>query len=435
MARDRMTTNPRSVEARVQQPQGERLRRVAGRFRSFLLLLAVNVGLLSAVDWVLVKLDLLSPPFQYGSPELGFAYPGVRKSADYGVPAVGAAESMTIAMVGDSHSQLLFDNPLDSHEFVLEAALRAREIPANVISAGRGRYSPLQEYLLFNLELRDAYRPRVLLMNFYSGNDFYDMLRPDDRPHFDRDEHGEIVMRDPLWVSFVDPVNRSWAERSRMLWGIDEPASRLGFPRVITRLRMLSAAASRRGHTRSETLNYLSALRRSQEPRLSYPAAFAAQILNQALFFKHFPDAMQESVAFMRHLLARGRAENPDMVLVLASIPSAAVMNHIPHDVRQPWLDTLERIGLTEPEVAAVENRLVDELRDASVASGWLFIDLRACLSSSSATTAPLYSSLDLHIAAAASRLIGQCQAEALLTDERFGSITRHTARVIANHR
>jgi hypothetical protein len=197
---------------------------------------------------------------------------------------------------------------------------------------------------------------------------------------------------------------------------------------------MLSAAANRPGRTRSETLRYLSALRRSQEPRLSYPPAFAAQILNQALFFRHFPDTTQESMAFMRYLLGRARRENPDTVLVLASIPSAAMIGNIPQDVREPWLDTLERVGLTAREVVAVENRLVDELRDASDASGWLFVDLRDCLSRS-ATGAQLYSSLDLHISAAASRLIGQCEAEAMLADDRFARIARRASRSTASHR
>jgi hypothetical protein len=192
------------------------------------LLLSVNLGLLAAVDLILMKVDLLSPPFRYGSLELGFSSPGLRRSVDYGVAAARGTATVTIAMVGDSHSELAFDNPLDSHEFVLEAALRAGGIPVNVVSAGRGKYSPLQEYLLFRLELKDADRPDVLLMNFYSGNDFYDMLRPDDRPYLARDDQHAIVMRPPLFVAFVNPERRIWMERSRLLWGIDEAASRLG---------------------------------------------------------------------------------------------------------------------------------------------------------------------------------------------------------------
>jgi len=95
------------------------------RFKSFLLLLTVNAGILFAVDWTLVKLDLLSPPFAYGLSNLGFGFPGVRTSTDFGLPPLGNAPGrFTIAMVGDSHSQLSFENPLDSHEFVLESALR-----------------------------------------------------------------------------------------------------------------------------------------------------------------------------------------------------------------------------------------------------------------------------------------------------------------------
>jgi hypothetical protein len=397
---------------------------VTNRLKSVLLVLAVNAAIVGAVDWTLVKLDLLSPPLAYGLSDLGFGYPGVRRSTDYGVSQVNNVPNrLPVAMIGDSHSELWFDNPLDSHEFVLESALRAEGLPIDMISAGRGKYSPLQEYLLFKRHLRDAYKPRVVLMNFYSGNDFYDMLRPDDRPHFERDENNAIVMRDPVWISYVNPETRSWIERSRLLWSVDEIASRLGFPRITTRLRMLSASG-RRDRPRSDTLRYLAALRKSQDPRVGYPAAFAAQILNQAIFFQHFPESTNESIAYMRTLLRRARAENPDVLLVLSAIPSAALMHAVPHDLGQPWRDTLERTGLSAAWVAALEGSLVDQLKSSSTEEGWLFIDVRDCLQRGSAGE-PLYSSFDLHINAEASRLIGQCQAETLLANEGFKKLVQ----------
>ncbi len=180
---------------------GELRTNVIRRLKSLLLLVAINGGILAAFDWTLVKLDLLSPPFMYGLTEVGFGRPGVLRSTDFGVSRVNnVSQGLTIAMIGDSHSELPFRNPLDSHEFVLETTLRAQGLPIDMLSAGRGKYSPLQEYLLFKHDLRDAYKPRVMLMNFYSGNDFYDMLRPDDRPHFVRDANNAIVMRDPVWI-------------------------------------------------------------------------------------------------------------------------------------------------------------------------------------------------------------------------------------------
>jgi hypothetical protein len=393
---------------------------LVGRVKAFFLVLVINVGLLAGFDLLLVKLDVLSPPFQYGLREMGFGRPGVVRSADLGSPDVnGVPGAFTIAMVGDSHSELTLRDPLDSHEFVLEDILRAAGLPATMISAGRGRYSPLQEYLLFKSELKSQYRPRLLLMNFYSGNDFYDMLRPDDRPHLARDASDSIVMREPVWITFVDPETRSWVQRSRLLWGVDEASSRLGYPRIISRLRMLGAAATRPEHSWGKTVQYLGDLRRSQEPRLGYPAAFAAQMLNQALFFHHFPESTEESVAFIRHLLQDVRKENPDLLLVLSPIPSAALVNAIPKDVRPLWLDTLKRTGLTEQFVVQLEDDLVNRLVSLSAESGWLFVDLRECLRPISAS-GELYNSVDFHINAAASKRIGRCQAEALLSNQAF---------------
>jgi hypothetical protein len=425
---------PAEAGAENRQPRSNRL---AKCFKGFFVLAVVNLGLLLGLDLILVKLDLLGPPFAYGTPDVGFGKPGVRTSAHHGVPRISTPEAIAITMVGDSHSELVFGNPLDTHEFVLEAVLRDAGVPINMISAGRGRYSPLQEYILFKLQLKRAFAPRVLVMNFYSGNDFYDMLRPDDRPHFERDGQS-IVIREPLWITYVDPSKRSWIQRSRLLWGIDELSSRFGLPRVITRLRMVSAAASQTDRPLTDTLRYLADLRRSEESRLSYPAAFAAQILNQALFFHHFPGSTRESLAFMRHLMQRIRAENPDMLLVFASIPSAALMDAIPHDVQRLWRETLDRTGLTEAQVGELENGLVNELKTAAVETGWLFVDLRDCLRAAP-HSGELYSAEDLHISATASRLIGGCQAEALLASESFmGSVVpvggrRPSARAVAS--
>jgi len=408
-----------------------RLHALFTRLKPVVLALIINIGLLGALDLLLVKFDLLSPPLQYGLSDLGFGYSGVRTSKMFGGSELDeAASPLTIAMIGDSHSQLVFPNPLDSHEFVLERDLRARGFPVSMISAGRGRYSPLQEYLLFKNHVKGKYRPQVLLLNFYSGNDFYDMLRPDDRPHYVREDGGAITMRPPRWISFVDPESRSWVQRSRLLWGVDELANTLGYPRVVTRLRMLSAAANQSSGSLAETVRYLRNLASSQEPTLAYPAAFAAQILNQALYFQHFPESKADSIVFMRHLLAQIRAENPDLVLVLAAIPSAAVMNGIPADLRQAWKDTLDRTGLSAEKIAQLENELVDQLEASAAPAGWQFIDLRDCLGGRF-SSGNLYSPEDLHISAAASRMIGECQAQAFLSSAAFVRLTggaRHSS-------
>src|SRR5262245_22794616 len=96
---------------------------ITRRLTSFLFILTINVGILAVLDLALVKLDLLSPPLAFGVGDLGFGYSGVLKSSRFGVPHVDdRPDKVTIAMVGDSHSQLVFKNRLDSHEFVLEGA-------------------------------------------------------------------------------------------------------------------------------------------------------------------------------------------------------------------------------------------------------------------------------------------------------------------------
>ena len=196
---------------------------------------------------------------------------------------------------------------------------------------------------------------------------------------------------------------------------------------------MENAAADRPGRTWRETVSNITSLNKSQEPRLGYPPAFTAQILNQALFFRHFPEAKEESIAFMRHLLQLVRAENPDVLPVMSPIPSAALTGAIPRDLRQLWRDTLERTGLTEASVADLENGLVDQLKSSSVQAGWLFIDLRDCLRRHT-SGGELYNSDDLHISDIASRMIGRCQAEALKASKTFATLTHNAVAPLPKH-
>ena len=61
---------------------------------------------------------------------------------------------------------------------------------------------------------------------------------------------------------------------------------------------------------------------KAREPSLGYPDAFSAQMLNQQLFFQHFPSAREESIRRMRELMILIRRENPGITLVMSPIPS-----------------------------------------------------------------------------------------------------------------
>ncbi|HEV8376457.1 MAG TPA: hypothetical protein VGR38_09550, partial [Candidatus Polarisedimenticolia bacterium] len=169
---------------------------------------AIILATLLLADGVCILFDLFPPKPRYGDADLGwlrarpseivrikecmefstgktYAYErnedGVR-TAQTVLELLADHAATKIAVTGDSQTDLCVPNQ-DNHPGILEKKLKEDGIPAVVLPYPSGRYSPLQDYLAFKKMLR-KYDPRVLVLDFYTGNDFLDLLRSDDRPHF-----------------------------------------------------------------------------------------------------------------------------------------------------------------------------------------------------------------------------------------------------------
>ena len=385
------------------------------RWVGLLALLVINGVIIAGVDFVLVKLDLIRPNLHYGDADVGFGgrLPFFR-SSDFGVAQSFADSSgLVIAMVGDSHSELDESNALSRHQFLFESILRASDVPAIAIAAGRGKYSPLQEYLLYKLRIKKDYQPRIVVMNFYTGNDFHDILRPDDRPHFARTTEGSIEIREPVWLAYANPDARTWRDQSRLLWTLNALVGELGYPNIYMRIKMLTATARDAGGGTRDVFGYVSAIRRSIEPRLEYNAGFSAQMLNQAIFFDYFPEAKTQSLRFIVHLMRMAKEENPGVLFVLSPIPSAALAHAMPPAIEPYWQDTLERVGTTQDAVYELEAELYEELRSAATETGWVFVDLLSVFQRNPHGEV-LFTESDLHVNQASCRLIADEEARVL---------------------
>ena len=205
---------------------------------------------------------------------------------------------------------------------ILESSLRqSGHGNAEVLGAGHGFYSPLQCWLLMEHRLQGV-EADVVILNFYTGNDFYDMLRRDDRPHYVEDGSGGYAVAPPSWVAFAPPQGGSLLHSSRILSLFNRLASTAGLDHLLT--KSLAALSSAWSYDRSPLVafQYLDDLRRSRDDSLWYPGAASAQALNQALYFEHYHGSQAEAMRRTEHLLRTIRRENPDLVLVLSLIPS-----------------------------------------------------------------------------------------------------------------
>jgi hypothetical protein len=413
--------------------------RIGAGFRAALPTLVMILVTLVLVDIVCFAADLFPTRYRKGSKELGFyetrGIPGgfdgfadVPELAN--VPEVKkyhrneegffTTRSMSdwtnhptgrrIVAVGDSHTELPYAFE-KTHMGVLETKLHEGGWPgAEVLGAGHGKWSPLQEMMLYDLRFRKL-GVDVCLVNFYTGNDFYDLIRTDDRPHLVRAPDGGYAVAPPEWVAYYDPDTDPLWRQSRILYLGFLGLERIGVSNLLDKTAYAMKAADAFGKGMWDSVGYLNDLRLSQDPEVWYEAAYAAQLLNQALFFQHFPGSHEESLARARYVLATTKREmekkGDKALFVLSPIPSRILAQP---DLADPIYDRiLARLPLTKEIVFEREREGYELLRTVAAETGWVFVDTLEALRGGEGM---LYFPSDLHIAPAGSALVGAAQAK-----------------------
>jgi len=392
----------------------------------------IVLGTLIAADVACSILGVFPPRYEYGDPTVGWvAAPptgviGEYRCTEYSTGAtysytrnedgvrtrLSAVELVTdsqrhlIAVTGDSQTDLCAPNA-QTHAGVLERVLNANGVRAAVLPYGAGRYSPVQDYLVFKKALL-KYHPDAFVLNLYTGNDFYDMFRVDDRPHFVRTDSG-YALAPPVWYLYDRP---GLLRHSRVVFALHSFVKWTGIHGFIQRLRELATLASEQGEGLPTVLAYMNDLRKSREASVGYGNALAAQMLNQQLFFHRFPESRSEAIRRMRALLRMIRRENPDLLLTLSPLPSYQLVQQQPVD--DALLRTLARLPITYEEGVQGERALYDTLRVLARESGWLFVDNLRALQRYDGTDR-LFNNFDYHLLPPASEIIGRAQADALL--------------------
>jgi len=397
---------------------------------------AIMVVTLLLVDGICVAFNLFPPVLSYGDPDLGWAPAratgamAIGKCIEFSTGetvifqrnddavrtgltrAAVLADSarLRIGVSGDSQTDLCARND-QIPGGVLEATLNAHAHPATVLTYGAGRYSPLQAYLAFRKVLV-PYRPNVFILQVYTGNDLYDILRSDDRPHFEPTQSGYRIA-EPVWYVYDDPKVHT---RSRLLHLLRTVGDRTGIRRIPLKVGELRRLGKEYGAGSLDVISYLRDLWKARDPSVGYPDAFSAQMLNQQLFFQHFPGAQEESIRRMRALLTMIRRENPGLTLVMSPIPSYELVGARPVDATLQR--TLARLSITLEAGQRQEGGLYERLRQLASEQQWIFVDNLAALQSYKGS-GRLYNNFDYHLLPNASALVGQAEAEALLRVRR----------------
>ncbi|MGH7467518.1 MAG: hypothetical protein ACRENP_05980 [Longimicrobiales bacterium] len=410
--------------------------RTGPKFRRWAINAVISVGIAALtvvlLDLLLIALGLFPPTYRYGEPRVGWipALPsgkirewpclelsthqqlayvrneqGVRTS--YSAATLREDNDLFKIMVGgDSHTELCAPNG-ETHFGVLERELNASGLRSASLGYGAGMYSPLQAYLAVK-NLVTEYSADALVLNLYTGNDFYDMLRIDDRPHFVTDGNGYRIA-DPVWYAFDAPGTK---RRSRILSALHSMAQKTGLRDTVLRIRYLRAVAAQEGLGVGAVIDYMNDLRKAASGKVAYQHAFSAQMLNQQLFFHHFSGSKQESIRRVKTLLEMARRENPGVLLILSPIPSYELA--LNKAIEPALAEVLQQLPITYASGVAQERELYEALRTLAVETGWVFVDTLPGLRQYQGSD-PLFNNADYHIRPNASQIIGRAQAAVIM--------------------
>jgi hypothetical protein len=318
------------------------------------------------------------------------------------------------AVLGDSFIAGA-SNAEDNIPSVLECILNRErpKAPVEVLDVGAGRYSPYQCFIRMQ---RDVLRlkPKHIIVAEYVGNDFLDMIRQDDRPYLVEKQDGTFEAHPPRFVTYDDPsLQPGLLDRSRLfavLQGLAGPTIRYQFSRV----KIMSDNLSEYGYGPGAIAKYLMEV--AKLDRVAH--GMMLQILNQQVWFDHFPETLQLSLRINRHViqLFRDMCQQRGIRLTYTVIPSKDMIE--PELMKDVFARLQQKDALWTPaKTAAFDNWLTDETMRACRELKVEYVDLRP-LREKKKPGVPFYYEHDMHMGPEGNHAAAEVLAAGLLATQ-----------------
>ena len=390
-------------------------------FRHFIVLTAYYFIVIVFFDLLLVLSGFFEPVYRYGNKEVGHGYPinqdrylfcedcpdgqfrevtnsmGFKEFDEPKIPFDGTR----VLFLGDSHMQGVCSNEetiADQFEQIATSRM-GRKVDAQ--NGAYGGLSPAQyaRVLIYKgLQLK----PNIVVIGLYTGNDYFDLMRTDDRPWVylsgDTLEWGE-----PDWVVDKNPAfQRSILSHSRVFYLFDRIYTKtLRYP--YTRARYLYNSTPE-GASFSRIWRFLYSLRKGNELGKNW----WNQMLTQDLYFRLF-DKIDNADKLLHHLLRlyKDICKENNIRLVIAPIPTAIdIHTHALKPRYEALQQEIANLADFEDVVAVLQERynFIDKICEEENIE---FYDLRKPLLEH-ARGKKLYYKNDFHINPEANRIIAE---------------------------
>jgi len=379
--------------------------------------------ILVAIDFVVTRMGLF--PLRGSTPGhevVGFTKPAVI----YEDPAAGPP-NIRVAIVGDSHTfHHKWITRETHHARYLQQGLSDAGLRPWIVSLGVPRFSPVQEMLALDELIDKKYPVDAAVFLFYSGNDFAELLRNDDRPRVEFDDSGHAYVASPTWrFNRPDSHYDEWPGASRLLFLTNLAANLVQPGNVPMKMVVAAEATDALRPSFAERVRYFWTAIESTDDRLGYSGAVAAEWLNQVavaeMFGERFTGAVEPRVRYFWQEMKR---RHSGRTLYFFVIPSATLVGAVPEKVAPVYADLLQRVGTTDERARAVERGLITMLSNEAEAQGFHVVDLSPRFEREIATNpkALYYDEPTLHIDALSRKMVGEAMAEEILAHRNGGS-------------
>lgn len=326
-----------------------------------------------------------------------------------------------IGVVGDSLT-VGTCKPEENYPNLVEAQLNQAEgrVANEVLDAGVGRYSPYQYYLRAERELLPLGISH-LVVAIYSGNDYLDLIREDDRPHLVRGPSGAFEARPPTFVVYRDPNEPPGLLEKSRVWQIGRGLLGPTILYQFSRVRLLSRDLTALGRGPLETFAYINEIRKLDK----VAHGLMVQSLHQRLWFDRFPETLESAMAIDKRVMElfaeMGRARGIGITLVV--IPTK------PEIEPQRIQGILRAVNALQPkytarDIQSFENTLVERTLSDARAVGLDVVDVRPALRAAAANT-ELYYPADMHLNVAGNHVVAGVLVEHLSRKQRAAEVSK----------
>jgi hypothetical protein len=260
-------------------------------------------------------------------------------------------DSITIVILGDSHLRFSDKDSNKNQAYFLHQLLQKSGISARIVVYGYGGYSFLQSFLYFDKFLK-KFNPDIILYQLYSGNDFYDLLRNDDRPTIDVTNQ---KIQNPYWINFrPNNENTSYPKDSRIAHIIFNsiPKTKIALQNKVLK-HNFKVNNFNKGSAKEFSQKMKLAKSNVLQEKYSYLSQFLQQYLLSEIVGNEYFSVLSHKTKYSLQIVNQ---IVPKTKIYFINLPSAANLNAIPQNYVEDYNSVITQNDIQPSDIRKLED-------------------------------------------------------------------------------